>query len=140
MGHLLRGEKINFLIRGAEVVSCAGGILSIRGPEVSLGSLRVGNRHAQSPTPHTLAPGSYLPILLAVQLFETRSVSVFNPELRELWNAQSTCTCGVGVYPPSNLTHGESESLPASQKSVLFGRNGTRERQIRQLLEGPQES
>ena len=124
------GEKNNFLIRGAEVVSRAGGIRSIRGPEVSLGSLRVGNRHAQSPTPHTLAPGSYLPILLAVQLFETRSVSVFNPELRELWNAQSTCTCGVGVYPPSDLIRRESESRPASPKSVLFGLSRAAERQI----------
>jgi hypothetical protein len=62
------GEKNNFLIRGAEVVSRAGGMRSIRGPEVSLGSLRVGTRRAQSPTPYTLALGSYLPILLAVQL------------------------------------------------------------------------
>ena len=47
MGHLLGGEKNNFLIRGAEVVSRAGRILSIRGPEVSLGSLRVDNGRAQ---------------------------------------------------------------------------------------------
>ena len=70
MGHLLDGEKNNFLIRGAQVVSRAGGILPIRSPEVSLGSLRVGTRHAQSPTPYTLAPGSYLPILLAIQLIQ----------------------------------------------------------------------
>ena len=68
MGHLLGGKKINFLIRGDEVVSRAGGILSIRGPGVSLGSVRVGTRRVQSPTPHTLALGSYLPILSAVQL------------------------------------------------------------------------
>ena len=64
----MEGEKINFFIRGAEVLSRAGGILSIRGPEVSLGSLRVGTRRGQSPTPYTLALGSYLPILSAVQL------------------------------------------------------------------------
>jgi hypothetical protein len=81
MGRFLGGEKINFLIRGAEVVSCACGMLSIHGPEVSLGSPRVSTRRAQLSTPHTLAPGSYLPILLAVQLFETRSVRVFDPEL-----------------------------------------------------------
>ena len=46
----------------------ASGMRSIRGPEVSLGSLRVSTRHVQSPTPHTPALGSYLPILLAVQL------------------------------------------------------------------------
>ena len=68
MGHLLGGETINFLIRGAEVASRAGGIQSIRGPEVSLGSLRVDIRRAQSPTPHTPVLGSYLPILSAVQL------------------------------------------------------------------------
>ena len=39
MGHLLGAEKINFLIRGAEVVSRVGGMLSIRGPQVSLGRL-----------------------------------------------------------------------------------------------------
>jgi hypothetical protein len=50
---LLGGKKINFLIRGAKVVSRAGGMLSIRGPQVSLGSLRVGTRRAQSPTPYT---------------------------------------------------------------------------------------
>jgi len=63
-------EKNNFLIRGAEVVSRAGGMLSIRGPEVSLGSLKVGTRRVQSPTLHSPAVGSYLPILLAVQLTE----------------------------------------------------------------------
>ena len=46
MGHLMGGEKINFLIRGAEVVSRAGGMGPIRGPEVSVGSLRVGTRRA----------------------------------------------------------------------------------------------
>ena len=45
-------RKNNFLIRGAQVVSRAGGMRSIRGPEVSLGSVRVGTRRAQSPTPH----------------------------------------------------------------------------------------
>ena len=48
------GRKKKFLIRGAEVVSRAGGMLSIRGPEDSLGSLRVGTRRAQSHTPYTL--------------------------------------------------------------------------------------
>ena len=56
MGHLLGGEKIIFLIRdidgpamaAAPVESCQD-----RGPEVSLGSPRVGTIHVQSPTPHT---------------------------------------------------------------------------------------
>ena len=51
-------EKNNFLIRGAEVVSRAGGMLSIRGPEVSLGSLRVGVGRVQAPTPHAPPLGS----------------------------------------------------------------------------------
>ena len=57
MGHLLGGEKGNFLIRGRGAATANGGrnggILSIRGPEVSLGSPRVGTIHAQAPTPQT---------------------------------------------------------------------------------------
>ena len=68
MGRLLGVKKGNFLIHGAEVVSRAGGMLSIRGPEVSLGSLRDANRRVQSPTPHMPVLGSNLPILSAVQL------------------------------------------------------------------------
>ena len=43
----------------------------------------------------------------------------------ELSKSPSTCACGVGVYPPSDLTHRESESRYASQKSVLFGLDST---------------
>ena len=68
MGHLLEGEKNNFLIRGAGVVSRASGMRSIRGSEVSLGSLVVGTRRVQEPTPHAPVHGSYIPILSAVQL------------------------------------------------------------------------
>jgi hypothetical protein len=57
MGHVLGAEKEFFLIRGDDVamvrVGRASGILSIRGPEVSLGSPRVGTIHVQAPTPHT---------------------------------------------------------------------------------------
>ena len=70
VGRFMGGEKNNFLIRGAEVVIHASGMRSIRGPEVSLGSLRGGNRRAQSATPHAPALGSYLPILSAVQLIQ----------------------------------------------------------------------
>ncbi len=45
MGHVLGGEKGNFLIRGRRAAVLYGGrtsgILSIRGPEVSLGSFWV---------------------------------------------------------------------------------------------------
>ena len=81
MGRLLGGKKNNFLIRGAEAVSRSGGMLSIRGLEVSPGSLRVGTRRVQSPTPPTPVLGSYLPILSAVQLPQAWFANVFHPEL-----------------------------------------------------------
>ena len=56
------------VLNGAKVVSRLSVTRSIRGPEVSLGSLRVDTRHGRSPTPHTPVLGSYLPILLAVQI------------------------------------------------------------------------
>ena len=68
VGRSLGGEKNYFLIRGAEVVSGTSEMRSNPGPEVCLGSVRVGIRRVQSATPHTLALGSYLPILLAVQI------------------------------------------------------------------------
>ena len=49
VGHVLGGEKGNFLIRGRGRPPVNGGrtigILSIRGPEISLGSLRVAPIH-----------------------------------------------------------------------------------------------
>ena len=54
MGHVRGGEKNIFFIRDiddAAMASASVGILSIRGPEVSPGSLTVGTRHGQSPTP-----------------------------------------------------------------------------------------
>ena len=57
MGHVPGAEKGNFLIRGRGRPTVYGGraglILSIRGPEVSLGSPRGGTIHVQAPTPHT---------------------------------------------------------------------------------------
>ena len=57
MGHVSGAEKLNFLIRGRGRPTVQGGrasgILSIRGPEVTLGSLRVGTIHVQAPTPPT---------------------------------------------------------------------------------------
>ena len=56
MGHVLGAEKDFFLIRGRGRPTVYGGrssgILSIRGPEVSLGSPRVGTIHVHAPTPH----------------------------------------------------------------------------------------
>ena len=57
MGHVLGAEKGYFLIRDRGRPAVYGGRtsgnLSIRGPEVSLGSPRVGTIHVQAPTPHT---------------------------------------------------------------------------------------
>ena len=59
MVHVLGAEKEFFLIRGAQAKGPqggrAGGILSIRGPEVPLGALGVGTLHVQSPTAHARA-------------------------------------------------------------------------------------
>ena len=56
MGHVPRAKKGNFLVRGRGRPTVHGGrtsgILSIRGPEGSLGSLWVRTIHVQSPTPH----------------------------------------------------------------------------------------
>ena len=54
-GTRTEGRKRFFSIRGrgrpTVYGGCASGILSIRGPEVSLGSLLVGTIHVQAPTP-----------------------------------------------------------------------------------------
>ncbi len=58
MRDLLGGEKkifFYYVILTSRRDGRVGGILSVRGPEVSLESLLVGTRHVQSPTPH--APG-----------------------------------------------------------------------------------
>ena len=60
------------------------GILSIRGPEVSLGSHGVGTRRGQTPTPH--APGlpsveTYQYILSASHRAWAQVRQLFDPEL-----------------------------------------------------------
>ena len=57
MGHLLGAKNGIFLTRGRGRPTVYGGraslILSIRGPEVSLGPPRVGTIHVRAPTSHT---------------------------------------------------------------------------------------
>jgi len=64
MGHVLGAEKEFFLIRGRGRPTVydgrASGILSIRGPEVSRGSPRVGTIHVHATTPHTPPLQSFL--------------------------------------------------------------------------------
>ena len=77
MGHLLGAEKGNFLIRGRGRPTVCGGraglILSIRGPEVSLGSPRVDTIHVQAPTPHA-------PALPSLDANQYRSSAVRGPQ------------------------------------------------------------
>ena len=64
MGHVLGAEKDFLLIRGRGRPTVYGdrtsGILSIRGPEVSLGSPTVGTIHVQAPTSDTPPLQSFL--------------------------------------------------------------------------------
>ncbi len=120
MGRLLGAEKINFLMsrygrrhHGGRV----GGILSIRGPEVSPRSPMVGKIHVQSPTPHARelpsvdtygnspSQTSHLPMIC--QRFESRALS----------RAPRTGACGVGDYPTPDLSRRESRSRSTSEKS-----------------------
>ena len=64
MGHVLGGEKGNFLIRAGQCPMVYGGrasgILSIPADEVPLGSPRVDTIHVQAPTPHAPAFQAFL--------------------------------------------------------------------------------
>ena len=137
MGHLSGGEKNNFFIRGAEVISRAGGMRSIRGPEVSLRSLRVSNRRVQSPASHTRElPASHTYHSVLGQ----PSGSSPNPSSygsTALWRAPSACANGVGVHPPLDLPHRTSESRSAPPKSVLFGLGSARETSNTLITRGP---
>jgi len=97
----LGGEKINFLIRGAEVVSRAGGMLSICGPQVSLGSLKVGTKRVQSPTPYTrvLPPPHTNEQVLGQQSGSSPNLSMIGSTALRV--APSACANGLGAHPPS---------------------------------------
>ena len=72
MGRLLGAEKINFLMSRygrRRYDGRVGGILSMRGPEFSPRSLRIGTRHGQSPTPHA-------PMLPAIYTYQYRSFAL----------------------------------------------------------------
>ena len=87
MGHELRGEKNNF-VNSRYCRSRHDGrvdeILSICGPEVSLGPLRDGTRRAQAPTSYARALPSvetYEAILSATHLSPAQVLQVLDPEL-----------------------------------------------------------
>ena len=129
MGHVLGAKKDFFLIRGRGRPTVyggrAGGNLSIRGPEVSLGSPRVGTIHVQSPTPHAPPHPAFL--------------VDFSQQPTELWHelldngiqgsrrapdCRIDGVCGTGDYPPPDLPREASRSRSASEKSKQFGPDG----------------
>ena len=71
-----------------------GGILSIRGPEVSLGSPRVGTRHVQSPTPHARG-------LPSVDTYEDRCSAAHLPN--DLRNRRNLARGGYSSRPVPDL-------------------------------------
>ena len=95
----------------------AGGILSIRGPEVSLGRLGsvldVGKRRRRVRWGFRRwihigkVHGGARPTGPSLQSFGSRA----------LWRAPSTGACGAGDYPTPELSRSESEGRSASEKS-----------------------
>jgi len=120
MEHLLGAEKnifFNSRNRRRRHGGRVGGILSIRGSEVSPRPPMVVCIHVQSPTPRawplpsvytygdSLSQASRLPMIC--QRFRSRA----------LWRAPRTGACGVGDYPTPDLSRSKSEGRSASEKS-----------------------
>ena len=129
MGHLLGAEKGIFLIRGRGRPTVHGGhagvILSIRGPEVSLGSPRVGTIHVQSPTPHAPPLQAFLVDFAqqTTRFSHLLAMVCFQSPPRPL----GCCINGVsgaGAYPLPDLPREASRSRSAPEKSVQFGPDG----------------
>ena len=145
MGHVPGAEKGIFLIRGRGRPTvhdgCAGGILSIPVPEVSLGSPRVGTVHVQAPAPHApplqafLVDFSHRPRRFSS--FSARSG--FQGPPRAL-GCRIDGVCGTGDYPLPDLALDTSTGRSAREKIVLFGPDGAPFPSKRQLPEAPQES
>ena len=102
----------------------AGGNLSIRGPEVALGSHRVGTIHVQSPTPHAWALPSvdtYRATLSASHLAWPVSPKFC---FQSPMGSPSADVCGAGAYPIPSLPREASRGRSAPTKIVLFGPDG----------------
>ena len=129
MGHVLGAKKEFFLIRGRWRPTVYGGrtsgILSIRGPEVSLGSLRVGTIHVQSPTPHTPPLQSFLADFSqqTTRFSHLLAMVCFQGSPRAL-GCGIDGVCGAGAYPLPELPRETSRSRSAPEKSVQFGPDG----------------
>jgi len=103
----------------------AGLILSIRGPEVSLGSPRGGTIHVQAPTPHTPPLRAFLADFSQQSADEQQLIAMvcFQGSRRAL-DCRIDGVCGAGDYPLPDLTQSEPESRSAPEKSVQFGPDG----------------
>ena len=129
MGHVLGGEKDFFLIRGRGRPTVYGGrtsgILSIRGPEVSLGSPRVGTIHVQAPTPHTPPLQAFLAdFSQQTTRFSHLLAKVCFQGSRRALDCRIDGVCGTGDYPLPDLPRETSRSRYAAEKSVQFGPDG----------------
>ena len=126
MGHVPGAEKGNFLIRGRGRPTVYGGRtsgnLSIRGPEVSLGSLRVGTIHVHAPTPHTPPLQAFLADFSqqTTRFSHLLAMVCFQSSPRAL-GCRIDGVCRTGDYPPPDLPREASRSRSAPEKSVQFG-------------------
>ena len=108
MGHVLGAKKGIFLIRGRGRPTVHGGhagvILSIRGPEVSLGSPRVGTIHVQAPTPHAPALQAFLADFSqqTTRFSHLLAKVCFQGSPRAL-DCRIDGVCGAGTYPLPDL-------------------------------------
>ena len=119
----------------------AGGILSIRGPEVSLGPLRVGTGHVQTPTPRTRALPSgdtYKQFAWQCAGPPAQVPKVLDQELSGEHRARAYAV--YGTTRPQTYPRGRLRADLYPQKVNNLDPMAPRPRQKRQLPEGPQES
>ena len=103
----------------------AGGILSVRGAEASLGSLWVGSGRVQAPTPHTPPLQSFLvDFSQQTTRFSHLLAMVCFQGSRGALDCRIDGVCGAGAYPLPDLPREASRSRSAPEKSVQFGPDG----------------
>ena len=140
MGHVLGAEKEFFLIRGRGRPTVYGsrtsGILSIRGPEVSLGSLGYGTIHVQSPTPHTLPLPAYF------GQFSHQCGPIYHELLGNGFQSprshQESAHAVQATTRPQTYPRGSPGADLPPKKVNNLDPMAPRSRQKRQLPEGPQ--
>ena len=113
----------------------AGGILSIRGPEVTRGAHRVGTRRMQTPIPHARAPRSvdtYQYRCLAVRGPQAQVLSVLDPEL----SGELQAPTHAGQATTDHQTYPERPPVTniPTKKVVYLAPMAPRSRKKRQFL------